>query len=129
MRASILLLIFATANATLAQPAAFVAADVHVSRAGTTESDAFLANARVEFRATTLLRLISQAYVVPPERVVGGPSWLDTDKFDVTAQGPAHATQLALRGMLQSLLAERFALTIERQEKPLPAFVFTVGKP
>jgi uncharacterized protein (TIGR03435 family) len=121
-----LLILALTASVAFAQ---FEAADVHVSPPGATQSEAFLANARVEFRATTLLRLISQAYIVPPERVAGGPSWIDTDKFDVTAQGPAHASQFALRGMLQSLLAERLALVIERQEKPIPAFVFTVAKP
>jgi uncharacterized protein (TIGR03435 family) len=107
----------------------FDAADVHISPAGTSDSIGYLPNGRVEIRATTLLQLISQAYSIPPERVVGGPNWLDSDKFDVNAQGPAHANQLALRNMLQALLAERFALVVERREKDTPAFVFTLAKP
>jgi uncharacterized protein (TIGR03435 family) len=128
MRVPILVLF--AASAALAQTApAFSAADVHLSPTGATPSEAFLPNARVEFRATTLLRLISQAYIVPPDRIEGGPTWLDTDRFDVTAQGPAHASQLALRTMLHSLLEERFGLVVESKEKDLPAYVFTVAKP
>ena len=129
MRAISILLI--TATAALGQPPAqsFTAADVRSSAAGATPSEAFLANARVEFRATTLLRLISQAYIVPPERIEGGPNWLDTDRFDITAQGPAHASQLALRTMLHALLEERFSLKAELKEKDIPAFVFTAAKP
>ena len=126
MRTPILLLFAATA--ALAQ-SAFVAADVQVSPPGATESRAYLPNGRAEFRATTLLQLISETYSVPPDRIIGGPPWIDTDKFDVTAQGPAHANQLALRTMLQPLLAERFSLAVEKQEKDVPALVFTVARP
>jgi uncharacterized protein (TIGR03435 family) len=128
MRTAVLALF--TVWAGLAQTApTFEAADVHVSPAGATPGLALLPNARVEFRAATLLQLISQAYIVPTDRIEGGPPWLDTDRFDITAQGPAHASQLALRTMLQPLLAERFGLVVERKEKDLPAHVFTVAKP
>lgn len=122
-------IIFFLALSAAAQPPTFTAADVHPSPAGASQSGAFLPNGRVEFRATTLLRLISIAYSVPADRIAGGPAWLDTDPFDVTAQGPARANQLALRTMLQPLLADRFGLVVERQEKSVPAFVLTLARP
>ena len=125
MRPLTLLLVLAAAHAQ----STFDAADVHPSAPNTSESGAFLPNGRVEFRATTLLHLISQAWILPPDRIAGGPSWIDTDLFDVTAQGPAHATQLALRVMLHALLEERFGLVVERQEKVVPAYLFTLAKP
>lgn len=128
MRLAVLLAFTAAALAQTAQPT-FDAADVHVSPPGSTESAGYLPNGRAEFRATTLLQLISEAYSIRPDRIIGGPSWLDSDKFDVTAQGPPHANQLALRTMLQPLLAERFSLVVERREKAIPAYVFTVAKP
>jgi len=122
--------LLALTSAALAQsPPTFDAADVHISPPGSADSIAYLPNGRVEIRATTLLELISQAYSIPPDRIIGGPNWIDTDKFDVTAQGPAHANQLALRTMLQPLLAERFGLVVEHREKAIPAYVFTVAKP
>src|SRR5258708_1219796 len=98
----------------LCQPAPakaeFEAADVHVSAPGTSESGGFLPNGRLEFQGTTLLGLIALAYSLPADRVAGGPPWLDTDRFDVTAQAASHASQIALRNMLQNLLSERFKL-------------------
>jgi uncharacterized protein (TIGR03435 family) len=109
------------------QPA-FEAADVHVSPPGATESGGFLPGGRVEFRATTLLRLIGVAYSVPPDRVSGGPSWIDTDRFDLIAIAPAGASQIALRTMLQNLLADRLGLSVQTEEKPQPVYILTMGK-
>ena len=106
----------------------FEAADVHVSPDGTTESGGFLPNGRTEFRATTLLRLITLAYSVQADLVVGGPSWLDTDRFDVIAKAASSTSQLAQRTALQGLLAERFNLSIQRQEKPQPVYALVMGK-
>jgi uncharacterized protein (TIGR03435 family) len=110
------------------QRPAFEGADVHVSPPGTTESGGTLPDG-VEFRATTLLQLITFAYSVPADRVVGGPSWLDTDRFDILAKTSRPMRQIALRDQLQSLLAERFALVIARGAKPVPAYVLTVVRP
>jgi uncharacterized protein (TIGR03435 family) len=116
----------------LCQPAttgsAFEAADVHVSAPGTTQSGGFLPNGRLEFQAFSLLRLISLAYSVPGDRVFGGPPWLDTDRFDVTAKAPSAASQIVLRKMLQGLLAERFNLSVQEQEKPVPVFALTLSR-
>src|SRR5947209_4161197 len=114
------------------QPAAktpvFEAADVHVSPAGATQDSGFLPNGRVEFRATTLLGLIATAYSMPAEGVAGGPSWIDTDRYDVVAKASYAAPEAALRTMLQSLLAERFGLSIKREDKPRPVTALVIGK-
>ena len=108
-------------------PTAFEAADVHVSPPGATESSGFLPGGRVEFRAVTLLGLISTAYGIPADRVYGGPSWLDTDRFDVLAKAPGPASKPMLLAMLQNLLAERFSLSVQREDKPLPVYALVRG--
>ena len=117
------------ALAAVCQPAKqlFEAADVRVS-SSTSDDFAFLVNGRVEVRGVTMLRLISSAYSVPATRISGGPNWLDTDRFDLTAKAPSGATQISMRNMLQNLLAERFHLSIKNEEKPMPAFVLTLMK-
>jgi uncharacterized protein (TIGR03435 family) len=79
---------------------------------------------------TTLNDLLVFAYGVHPQQVSGGPAWLGTDKFDISAkpeqQGIPDATQL--RTMVQKLLTERFSLTFHREKKELSAYVLTVGK-
>src|SRR5689334_8415163 len=81
----------------------FEVADVHVSPPGTTESGGPLPDG-IEFRAKTLLQLITFAYDLPAERVAAGPGWLDTDRFDILAKAAGPARTPALRAMLQSLL-------------------------
>src|SRR5438105_1438822 len=111
------------------KPPEFEAADVHASAPGGTESGGFLTNGRVEFRSTSLLRLITIAYSVQADRVVGGPSWLDSDRFDVTAKAHSStASQAVLRTMLQGLLAERFQLSLKHEERPMPVFALVPGK-
>jgi len=75
-----------------------------------------------------MLDLIRTAYGVDPEKVVGGPNWLASDRFDVIAKVPTGVTQEAARTMLQALLAERFGLKVHNDSKPLPVFVLSAGK-
>lgn len=114
----------------LGQPASktqvFEAADVHTTTS-TSDDFAFLANGRLEARGVTMLRLIAVAYGVSPNLVSGGPSWLDTDRYDVIGMAPG-ATAISQRNMLQNLLAERFHLSVKNEQKPMPALVLTVAK-
>jgi uncharacterized protein (TIGR03435 family) len=79
---------------------------------------------------TTLNDLIKFAYDIHVRQIVNGPSWLETDRFDVTAkpeaQGIPNATQL--RTMVRKLLAERFGLAFHNEKREMPAYVITVGK-
>ncbi len=49
----------------------------------------------------TLVDLIGTAWSVDPDKVVGGPDWLDTERFDVIATAPADSTPEALKIMLR----------------------------
>jgi len=114
-------------------PAAFVAADVHVSAKSRTPSMAAggLRGTRYLVRQATMVDLINLAYDIDNDKILGGPSWLDTDRFDVSARAAAGSTPEQARGMLQTLLAERFSLKLHKDSKELPGFVLTQssGKP
>jgi len=79
---------------------------------------------------TTLTDLITMAYEVHTRQVVGGSSWMASDKYDVTgrplAEGVPNIAQL--RGLIRTLLQDRFKLTIHREKRDLPAYALTVGK-
>src|SRR5438270_5423726 len=93
----------------------FEAADVHTTTS-TSNDFAFLANGRLEVRGVTLLRLISTAHSIPVAQITGGPSWLDTDRFDITAKTPPGATQIGMANMLRNLLSERFHLDVKKED-------------
>ena len=111
-------------------PPRFLAADVHPSRPGAPPelSGPFTSAGFYKIRFATMVDLIRLAYGVEGSRVLGGPNWLEFDRFELIAKAPASATPDALRSMLQALLAERFGLTVHKDSKPVPAFVLTVGK-
>ncbi len=83
---------------------------------------------RFEIRNATMLNLISVAYGMDNDKILGGPSWLDVDRFDIIAKGPSATTQDTAKLMLQSLLADRFKLVVKKDTKAMPGFALTVGK-
>ena len=99
-----------TASGTSAP--AFEAADVHVSAKSRMPSMAAggLRGTRYLVRQATMVDLISLAYDIDNDKILGGPSWLDTDRFDVSARAPSGSAPEQAKLMLQTLLAERFSL-------------------
>jgi uncharacterized protein (TIGR03435 family) len=112
-------------------PPAFEIADVHLSAHATNPymSGGVLRGGRYDLRNATMLDLIQTAYGVDDSsKIVGGPGWLNTDRFDVAAKAPPSTPPETLTLMLQALLAERFKLVVHTDNRPLPAFVLSVGK-
>jgi uncharacterized protein (TIGR03435 family) len=62
-------------------------------------------------------QMIVRAYQVQPFQVLGGPSWLTSDRFDVTAKGEDGTTPQQTNTMLQALLADRFKLKIHKETR------------
>lgn len=76
----------------------------------------------------TMLGLIAYAYGVQMDHILGGPSSLDWNRFDIYAKMSATASSRDTKGMVQSLLTERFHLKIHPDVKPIPAYVLRVDK-
>ena len=75
-----------------------------------------------------MLDLIRIAYGFDPDKVLGGPSWLGMDRFDVIAKVPDDSTPETQKQMLQTLLADRFKLVVRKETKPLPTYALVQGK-
>jgi uncharacterized protein (TIGR03435 family) len=85
-----------------------------------------------------LVLLIQNAYRVRSFQVLGGPSWMATERWDIEArpeegsvtppgpQDPNVPDLFSLR--LQSLLEDRFKLQIHHETRELPVFELTVAK-
>jgi uncharacterized protein (TIGR03435 family) len=118
-------------NGAFAEPATtFEVADVHNSphEAQPFARGPFFSTGRYELRSATMLDLIHLAYDVEPEKVSGGPTWLEMDRFDIFATIPSNSTAESRRLMLRSLLADRFKLVTHNDSRPMPAYALTVGK-
>lgn len=77
----------------------------------------------------TLRLLISTAYSIDPRHVQGGPSWIDGDYFDIHAAAEHPSTPAEIHVMLQTLLAERFALSVHEQTTEAQVYTLTAEHP
>ena len=72
--------------------------------------------------------LIQTAWNVKDSQLSGGPGWATTDRYDIKAKAATGADFEEMKPMLQSLLEDRFQLTLHRESKALPVYVLVVGK-
>ena len=108
--------------------AKFELADVHASAPKTDESWNSFAG-HFELRGITMLDLISQAYDTESAKVMGGPAWLNTNKYDIIAKAPSqNVSNVEFQIMFQNLLAERFKLVVRKENRDLPVYLLTVAK-
>lgn len=131
MKAPTILFLFAAAAfAQTAPRPTFEAADVHASGkvADPGMRGPIVRGGRYQVTDATLLDLITNAYDVQRDRVQGGPSWLDADRFDIIAKAPAGATSAGSKQMLQSLLEDRFKLVVHKDTQPVTAYALIAGK-
>jgi uncharacterized protein (TIGR03435 family) len=87
----------------------------------------------------TLMVLIQRAYILFPSgrlssnfrsvAVEGGPSWLNSERYDISAKTPANASPGMITGpMMQQLLEDRFKLKIHRETREIPVYTLKAAK-
>jgi uncharacterized protein (TIGR03435 family) len=70
------------------------------------------------------------AYDLHRTQVLGGPGWLDSDKYNIVAKPEAagQPTTTQWKIMLQKMLADRFGLTFHRETRTLSVYALTTAK-
>lgn len=97
-----------------------------------------LPGGRIEINGFGVKQLISEAFHVPTGQIKGGPDWLNTEAYVITAIPPNRSASNATiqqyessapteqqREMLQTMLAERFSLRYHEELRPGSVFVLT----
>jgi uncharacterized protein (TIGR03435 family) len=93
------------------------------------ESVSPVAGGRFSVKNVTLAWLLKTAYHVEPFQVAGIPPWGNTERFDVEARAVnGDATSDQIRQMVQSLLADRFQVTLHRENREQPTYSLVVAK-
>lgn len=73
--------------------------------------------------------IIQLMYRITPSQIVGGPDWLDNERYDIEGKTDRKgATIDQLHEMFQTLLADRFALKFHKENRQLSGFELTVDK-
>ena len=79
----------------------------------------------------TLRLLLRSAYATQfsmDGQIVGGPPWIDTDRFDVEATMASGTSNEDMRVMIRALLVDRFQLKVHTERRDLPVFALTVAR-
>lgn len=84
-------------------------------------------SARIDIRRMSLAELIRAGYEVKAYQV-SGPDWIVTTRFDIVAKMPEGSTKEQIPAMLKTLLAERFKLTVHRENREYPIYALVVAK-
>ena len=75
---------------------------------------------RVTATNITVRDLILRAYDLNRYELVGGPDWIERDRFDISATTGSPSS--AISESLKSLLASRFGLVVHREKREIPFF-------
>ena len=82
---------------------------------------------RVTVSNNSLRNIIRNAYNVQNYQIIGGPDWINTVRWDITAKAPDDAPPQQLLLMLRTLLADRFKLVIRNETRDMPIYALTRG--
>jgi bla regulator protein BlaR1 len=108
-------------------PQAFEVASVKpTAETGSGRSLNRLPGGRFSTTNATVEMMIEFAYDVRAPQISGGPTWLESDGFDIVAKAEGENPDLRL--MLQKLLEDRFKLALHRETKELSEYTLVVGK-
>jgi uncharacterized protein (TIGR03435 family) len=79
---------------------------------------------------TTLVDMITFAYGIQVKQIIGAPAWVETQKYDVTAQpdGEGQPNDRQWKVMFQKMLADRFKFAFHRDKRELSVYAITVGR-
>jgi len=81
----------------------------------------------VTLKGLPLKGVLMEAFKVKMDQIEG-PSWMDTDCFEISAKIPQGVAADQLPAMLQALLAERFKLVAHKEDRPRSGYALVVDK-
>ena len=87
-----------------------------------------LPGGRFTASTVTLKMLIANAFDVRDYQIEGGPPWLTSDFFEITATAGADASPTDVRSMLRTLLAERFGLRTHTDTRQASLYTLTLAR-
>ena len=83
---------------------------------------------RLTVTNNSLRNIIRNAYNVQNFQIVGGPGWIESDRWDIVAKAADDAPPQQLILMLQRLLADRFKLVVRREMRDTPVYALVLAR-
>lgn len=106
----------------------FEVASIKPNTSGTGGSSTDSSNGLLRITNQTVRSIIGRAYNVRDFQISGGPGWITSERYDITAKPENGAHFQQMMQMLQTLLAERFQLQFHRETSEGSIYTLLVGK-
>jgi bla regulator protein blaR1 len=85
------------------------------------------ANGGININNMPVKEMITLAWRIQPYQITGGPSWIESARFDIEATGNHKLNRDEMPLMIQSLLADRFQLKVHHETKELPIYALVLA--
>jgi uncharacterized protein (TIGR03435 family) len=83
---------------------------------------------RLNVTNNSLRNIVRNAYNVQNFQIVGGPDWINTDRWDIVAKAEGDAAGPQLIVMLRNLLADRFKLVVHTEMRETPVYALVLAR-
>jgi uncharacterized protein (TIGR03435 family) len=87
----------------------------------------------------TLRNIIRNVWGLQGFQIVGGPDWINNDRWDINAKAPeslirqtqqqSQQQQQQLMLMMRTLLADRFKLVVHNEKRDMPVYALVLARP
>ncbi len=106
----------------------FEVADIRQNKSNENSYARVLPGGQISVRNVPMTEFLKFAYRLPDGRIIGGPAWFDSDRFDITGKAAPGTPDEVLEVMLQNFLAKEFKLVVHQERRPADVYALVVGK-
>ncbi len=107
----------------------FDVASVKANKSGLFTSSLERSGGQLTLRNASVRECIELAYgILDRHYALAGPTWLDSDRYDIVAKASATTPRDQLLLMLRKLLADRFDLKVHREKRQLRVYALVVAR-
>ena len=115
--------------AAYGQGPTFEAVSIKTNRSGESRSSFRGSLSGISVTNQTVIDIIRNVWNVNRLQIVGGPSWVGEDRFDIEAKASGKANRDELVAMMKTMLAERFSLGLHQEMRPIPIYALVLARP
>jgi uncharacterized protein (TIGR03435 family) len=83
---------------------------------------------RMNMTGVTMKLLMRNAFRVQDFQIIGGPAWMEADRWDIQTKAEENASPAQVNEMLQTLLADRFQLKFHKETRELSVYELVIAK-
>jgi uncharacterized protein (TIGR03435 family) len=106
----------------------FEVASVKRNNSGDPRTMVLMAPGRLTIINAPAHGLIETAYRIQGYQVLGGPSWLTSDRFDIVAKVESDQSPDHVALMIRALLVDRFKLMVHTEKRELPIYALVMAR-